>query len=565
MNFKGGIMIKSWQTIEENDRGKAVISFLELDMSQGIQNSKLNLKYKSFKNHSPLKLMYEFGEFLSAFGPQAPKHRSILLFRKETKLSVFTEKYPNYDPISYKDSLIVSANIAECVVLYELYKENKLFIENKQVHLSEDLDEFLYDKELVKDIINRLIKDERLLFYPSGKTDFRTKNEIPNKIELLVPINTNAGYLLDQAILNNSIAAFNGGFFNVSEEEFDDPFTFALDPVGLVIENNEIISPPIYRRSSFIITNRIYYRNADESEYSLGLDRPIIRVVGLHNYAIKFQNGLVFRGEGFEESSIEKYLGSCSKIYKTYLNPSSNMPKVAAFYNRVDQDGKTTKKYTPKIRENIEITIVGNSVCAVKEGGETYIPRNGFIISIPCTFIPDWKNLFFKTTSIKQAIYVGEDVFNYQSGVHVGVQILNNGKPTNISEQFFKEEYIPMNKESKESGIAPLFLREERLYNKNLALIGIGTTFDNKIYLVQIEGCEPRTFDKKFDSTGGSIEDLLKWFLKLGCENAVYLDGGGSAQIIFKNKSIIKASDRHDVFSIPSLRLNPGGWMIYNN
>jgi phosphodiester glycosidase len=78
-----------------------------------------------------------------------------------------------------------------------------------------------------------------------------------------------------------------------------------------------------------------------------------------------------------------------------------------------------------------------------------------------------------------------------------------------------------------------------------------------------IEGCEPRSFFAGSDTVGGSLSELTRYLLQLGCTDAVALDSGGSSDIIFGGTSLVRPADRNDVPLAAAKRLLPGGWFVY--
>jgi hypothetical protein len=99
--------------------------------------------------------------------------------------------------------------------------------------------------------------------------------------------------LIDESKKLGSVLSFNAGYFILPEEEFNDPFTFATDTIGLVISNHKVFSAPIYRRTALIITDTVYRNHVDESIYSVKSTRPYIRLVVLENYAVNLVDDVI--------------------------------------------------------------------------------------------------------------------------------------------------------------------------------------------------------------------------------------------------------------------------------
>ena len=66
------------------------------------------------------------------------------------------------------------------------------------------------------------------------------------------------------------------------------------------------------------------------------------------------------------------------------------------------------------------------------------------------------------------------------------------------------------------------------------------------------------------DSTGASLKEMAEIAEDLGMFQAVNLDGGGSAQILLKNKRGLRISDRKKEDNSDAERLVPMGLIVRN-
>ncbi len=563
--------IRAWQVTEPvPDGGHRIIHFVEMDLACNGNGQKLDIRYVPFTAHDPIRIMSNHGAWWSQFGAQAPQYRSVLIIRQGAGPFHFAARYPGFQLPQHENATIVSADAAEVALLMQAIRAGHMRIEQKQLVLAPD-QAHIHNRELLTEILNCLWREGRLLYYPSGKTDFRAKRSAPPTIDLIAPLSNSAGYLSAEAHKHHALAAFNAGFFISTEEEFDDPYTFAIAPVGLVIVAGRVVSPPLFRRSALLFTRRVYQRQEDNAVYALGSVRPVIRRVSLANYAVQLPGGVIVHGLDFPPARLSLHFTTpMGDRLVAALNPSPSAVAAAAFYNRLlglQQTGKTMV-YTPQNKERIEFIISGEHVQAVKEGGSTYIPRNGFVISLakgPLAERVATEVVEHQHTKLVQAIDLGVDSVCPEFGVQVGLPLIHNGQPVQYTELngLDNEEYVQQHPSQGEFGIPPVHLPPQHMFVKNRARIGIGVRRDNRCYVIQIEGCEPRTFFPEYDSAGGSTADLTRYFLELGCSDAVALDEGGSAQITFRGQNIVRVADRNDVPLSPAERLIPGAWMVF--
>lgn len=562
--------IRAWQDVEPVlGGGQRIVHYLELDLACNTIGQTLDVRYVPFVAQEPTKLMADHAAWWSQFGPQAPNYRSVLVIRQSDNSPHFSDRYPGFTLPCHDGATIVSADAAEVALIMRAVKERQLLIEGKRPILNPE-GTAMPDHALMNAVVERLWQESRILYFPAGKTDFRTNRPASSTIDLIAPLSTRAGHLSQQASNLGTTAAFNAGFFVSTEEEFSDPYTFAISPIGLVIVDGRVQNAPLFSRSALIFTHSVYPRTEDDLAYSIGSLRCMIRQVSLQHYAVKLPGNVIVHGELFASRRVPVFFsGFQGDTLVASLNPTEASTTSAAFYNRLVGlvQGETTAIYTPPTRDRLELIISGAQVCAVKDGGQTFIPRNGFVVSLPCSRVTERimvATLQNQQHSIEQGIDLGLDVVRPIFGVQVGLRLLRQGKPVNFDESIV-EEYLQMNIQKGEDGIPPVHLPPRHMFTPNRARIGVGLRSDNRCFVVLIEGCESRTFFSEYDSAGGSTNDLTTRFLNLGCHEAVALDEGGSAQIAFRGQHMARVADRNDVPLIPAERVIPGAWMVFDS
>ncbi|MCR5585509.1 MAG: phosphodiester glycosidase family protein, partial [Lachnospiraceae bacterium] len=75
--------------------------------------------------------------------------------------------------------------------------------------------------------------------------------------------------------------------------------------------------------------------------------------------------------------------------------------------------------------------------------------------------------------------------------------------------------------------------------------MAIGALKDGRLVLLWAEGKGKFFYEKGADSCGASLKEMAEICEKMGIYNAVNLDGGGSAQILFDGKRKLMISDRN--------------------
>ncbi len=179
-------------------------------------------------------------------------------------------------------------------------------------------------------------------------------------------------------------------------------------------------------------------------------------------------------------------------------------------------------RITPKTL-GCDLIIVKDKVVAIKKGGESYIPMAGFIIQVE-------NQIEVKNNKIE---YAGEKI-NYKFGIQVGpAMTINNKQTTKLDCPFYKGDGIPY-----PSTVYPLDFDKARA-----ARIGLGT-YKNEPILIWAEGAGKLGYIKKEESCGASLLEFSSFCNDYGIENLVNLDGGGSAQLIYKGKRALKIADR---------------------
>lgn len=182
------------------------------------------------------------------------------------------------------------------------------------------------------------------------------------------------------------------------------------------------------------------------------------------------------------------------------------------------------RRKTPKAK-GIDYVVIGNKIVYKKEGGNTIIPTTGFVV-----------NSYELHEIDEEVIYKGFE--NYKFGIECGNSILIN----KIKTTSFKVPYFNIYK----GGVIYPPSNYPLDFNKARApRIVLGNNSKNEPVIIWFEGKSKMKYELGIDSCGASLKELGDILEKEDIINAINLDGGGSAQIIYEGKRYLKISDRN--------------------
>ncbi|MBF4625459.1 phosphodiester glycosidase family protein [Clavibacter sp. VKM Ac-2872] len=463
---------------------------------------------------------------LSQFGRQAPALRPVTVHASRRGRSL-RATYPRAD-ISCDPLLeITSATLAEAIVMRDLVARQALVVAAPYPEIVGDAS----DSE--RRVLSELTARGEIVTAPGGRSDFRNPTGgSPRRVQLSVPFDPACG-LLSEAARGAAGAAWNSGYYVWLDEEFSDGFAAAGEPIGLSAVEGAIDSAPVYRRSAVIVSDE-------------GARRAVhIRSVSLSDIDVEFSTGL-------RVSSCRERLARDDSQHD------------AVFYNRLHalaRSGRTSTR-TPLAAGRDEFVIVRDEVAAVNRGGGSFIPQNGFVISLPRSAATrDARDAASDGGGIRVTLRLREFAGTVRSAAQVGPRLLRHGRPCDPAALLadMGEEYVPRI-EGVDDGIPPIALTSYRQTDDLRARIAIGVKENGDVVVVAAEGCEPRSVIPGQDVLGVDVHSLTAEILSAGCHHAAALDGGGAAALFFEGLPLIRPSDRNDVPGVPAERVVPSAW-----
>jgi len=320
---------------------------------------------------------------------------------------------------------------------------------------------------------------------------------------------------------SNYFGGINGSFWRA----------YSNKPIGPTIVNGEVVELKRYKSWSSVFFDSLgkpYFDNFD-LECKIKLKKQEI-VVDRFNQR-RDSNSVViynrFAGNQIpfiSQSHIDKAVNSFLELYNdnTVFNDSTESDYDLETYiaenlelERVNSIEFPLKKvsciYLEKPQINKEIK------CVIKQidTGVVAIPENGFIISFGINHYLNTEKIKINDTIIYK---VSSNVLQnnyFTDGLSATPRLVRNGKAEN---------------EARKEGS-----RGRRFINRALPRSAIGANkSSNKIFLVSVEG-NNRT--KK--TVGASLSQLSNIMSKIGCYNAMNLDGGGSTTMVINGLNII--------------------------
>ena len=173
-----------------------------------------------------------------------------------------------------------------------------------------------------------------------------------------------------------------------------------------------------------------------------------------------------------------------------------------------------------------ELVIIGREIVAIKEGGNTPVPGSGFVMKLDDKVnIHRYQVIYRGLEKIRFALQVGNSA------------IVNGVKTDKFISRFYN--FLNLGYTSYPPSMYP------RNYNKDRApRIVLGADKNNKPMILWFEGAGKFGHDPEKESCGASLMEVADICEKMGVYNGINLDGGGSAQLLIKNKRTLKISDR---------------------
>ena len=319
---------------------------------------------------------------------------------------------------------------------------------------------------------------------------------------------------------------FNTSFFLFEEEDFISEFSLLGDAYSMQIREGVIESPPLFNRSALL------FQAGGNVE---------LRQVSLHD--LKMQA----LGRTFDLS--------------TFALNETGQPGKPALYTRffgIEQESRTLTR-TPQDAGKLEFVIIDRAIVGVKRGGETEIPHNGFVLSLPADGVE-------QTTFTNEVRYSFLDGSQYTAGIQCGPGLLRDGEIILTQQSLKQEEFFRKTVRDgrvTDYGVVPTDYAED-IDETRAARMAIGVDFNGCLRVLAVESVNRGMEEATGESSGATLSELALVLKNRGYKHALNLDGGGSANIQYYYGHLVKGADRRGLPGITYERLVPSVGVIRN-
>jgi hypothetical protein len=200
---------------------------------------------------------------------------------------------------------------------------------------------------------------------------------------------------------------------------------------------------------------------------------------------------------------------------------------------------------SPK-NKGTDLAIINNKIMGYKYGGETYIPEAGYILHVNEKIIPSGREI----------------KYHYDDNLHffiqVGPALIEDGEMINeINGEFYWDQV----KSNKNCPYFPPVVFETEWEEASAARMALGIK-GKKMLILWASGCNSEKYIPGYDSKGFTFSEMTEFFFEEHVQNAISLDGGGSAQLFAMGGKVLKRSDRRDLYVMEYERPTPLGLKI---
>lgn len=294
------------------------------------------------------------------------------------------------------------------------------------------------------------------------------------------------------------------------------------DAIGLMVAENTILRPPIYRRGALL------YDGAD------------------------------WRIQTFSLSDIQLVLpgdislsATADGVQRFHLNPPD--PQPIALYTRAGglADGGRPFDRSPSAPDRIEFVLVNRQVLSWKRGGGLQIPQNGFVLSLQDGALP--ARVAEDIIAYAWVEYEFEDQnWRLQSAIQAGPILMRGGDKV-LDQSASAEEFYPS--QGAAVGVSPVHI-DLAGQNQRKARSALGIMPDGNLLLVVVDGCNP-SLRTEMDSHGATLDEVIGILQEAGAVDALNLSGEGSSHLFVAGGLASLPSDRRGQSGVIFERMLP--------
>ena len=279
---------------------------------------------------------------------------------------------------------------------------------------------------------------------------------------------------VQQVVRADAMAAISGGFFLYSEADIEPP-SRRTDPVGLLLADGRVLSPPVFPRATLAQDDR---------------GAIVVRRMGLAGTTLTWRDGS------------ETVVASCNELGQLGVLPAT--------FNRAW--GATSPDHG-----GASVAIVGDRVLALRRG-PLPIPLAGFVLALPPS--AGKRHAHAPGARLGYTLAPAPSGRPLSDAVAGGPMLLDGGR---VCIDLRAEDFV---------GSAPpaTFSGDETFDNNLLPRMAVGLDDDGRLLLAAIDG---RNFHR---APGFTLHATARLMQALGCVTAMNLDGGSSKRMVLRGK-----------------------------
>ena len=281
------------------------------------------------------------------------------------------------------------------------------------------------------------------------------------------------------------------------------------DALGLMVAENTILRPPIYRRGALL------YDGSNWRIDRFGLED--IQLILPGDIRLKATSG---GAERFQ------------------LNPAE--PGDIVLYTRAGglDGGSRPLDCTPLAPDRTEFVLVNRQALSWKRGGALRIPQNGLVLSLRDGALPPAVAESLIEDAWVEYEFADENL-RLQTAIQAGPILLRVGESA-LAQARTQEEFFPSRGDT--IGVSPVHIDLAGAEQRK-ARSAIGIMPDGDLLLVIVDGCNP-SFRTERDSQGATLEELIDIMQGAGVVDALNLSGEGSSHLFIAGGLASLPSDR---------------------
>ena len=288
---------------------------------------------------------------------------------------------------------------------------------------------------------------------------------------------------------------------------------------------------PVSHRTGFLSENRMDATAAVNGSFFL-MDMLDCMSVFDHvgtPFGLKLKDGIILSPPLFKRQALLVTRDGSVKIEKPSLENIAVLIDGVSYKHEENALFYTRPRHRKTPSGGFDIIVVEDRIVSIKKGGNSIIPTAGFIVHLA------------KEIEVKDRKVCYGGLEEYSFGIQVGNSAIVEGRKTKRFLSPFYSFFTPS------QIIFPPSMYPLNYQRDRAPRIVLGANREGRPILLWFEGAGKFGYEKGKESCGASLAEAAAIAQELGMYNGVHLDGGGSAQILYGQKRLLRLSDRDPV------------------